>query len=331
MAQPLSDTPPTTPWPLTGKHRVDSALVLVLFCSDLAPFSIPEVPGEESSGTRRNLTTASSSRPTLAWPFHSHSISQSWSSFRHHSSHPSQSHSVSSHARRSSGWVNLRPASSLLGSDIIPDYVVNFIRGETPETLARRREMGGNPRQPDFRRHSRMDQSWMGELGTRSRSRSGSRILDLGAMAAGLGAADGSQRPWLVRLLTGWRGGVTLNILLAAVILIAMVVCIVLAVTSGKIGVEDAVFATGSCGRITSIDHTIQAIGNLLGIFFIVGASYVTQILVSPTRDEVAAAHGKHRWLDIGVPSLRNITAVSVDRAILSAAIVSAAVASQVM
>lgn len=298
------------------------------------PNSIPEVPGEESSGTRRNLTTASSSRPTLAWPFQSrsisHSLSHSLSSFRLHSSHPSQSQSqsASSQARRSSGWVNLRPASSVLGSDIIPDYVVNFIRGETPETLARRREMEGNPRQPELRSNSRMEQSWAADFSPRSRS--GSRILDLGAMAAEFDG-DAAKRPLLLRLVTGWRGGVALNVLLAAVILVAMIVCIVLAATTGKFGAGDRIISTGSCGRIRGIDQAVQVIGNVLGIFFIAGASYVTQVLVSPTRDEVDAAHGKHRWLDIGVPSLRNMTAISVDRAILSAAIVLAAVASQVM
>lgn len=224
--------------------------------------------------------------------------------------------------------MNLRPASSVLGSDIIPDYVVNFIRGETPETLARRREMEGNPRQPQFRENSRNEQSWMADFSPRSRSMS--RILDLGAMAAEADAA-GTPRPLLVRLVTGWRGGVALNILLAGVILIAMVVCIVLAAVKGKIAGDDTVIQTGSCGRIMGIDQAVQVIANVLGIFFIAGASYVTQVLVSPTRDEVDAAHAKHRWLDIGVPSLRNLTAVSVDRAILSAAIVSAAVASQVM
>lgn len=286
----------------------------------MTPRSIPEVPGEESSGTRRNLTTASSSRPTLGWPFTARSVSQPSIL---HSTHPSQS---TSNRRRSSGWVNLRPASSVLGSDIIPDYVVNFLRGETPETLARKREMEGNPHMPDFHNHSRNQQSCVADFFP-AHSRSGSRILDLEAMATNVSQRSGP----LGKLMIGWRGGVSLNILLAIFILIANIVCLALAAANDQLKAQDTIISSGDCRRISAIDQAVQAICNVVGIFFIVGASYVTQVLVSPTREEVTKAHGKSRWLDIGIPSLRNMSAISVDRAILSAMIIFTAVASQVM
>ena len=123
----------------------------------------------------------------------------------------------------------------------------------------------------------------------------------------------------------------TLNIMLATPILIAIIVCLALAATSDRLEGHDTIISTGDCERISATDQAIQAVGNILGIFFIAGASYVSQVLVSPTREEVTAAHTKSRWVDIGVPSLRNMAAISIGRAILSAVVVFAAVASQLM
>lgn len=35
------------------------------------------------------------------------------------------------------------------------------------------------------------------------------------------------------------------------------------------------------------------------------------QVISSPTRREVNVAHAKSRWLDIGIPSTRNLRAIS--------------------
>lgn len=41
------------------------------------------------------------------------------------------------------------------------------------------------------------------------------------------------------------------------------------------------------------------------------------QLLVSPTRREVNKAHNKGRWLDIGVPSIRNLRSISPIRVVI--------------
>jgi hypothetical protein len=35
------------------------------------------------------------------------------------------------------------------------------------------------------------------------------------------------------------------------------------------------------------------------------------QIISSPTREEVDEAHRRHDWLDIGIPSVRNVRRIS--------------------
>ena len=41
------------------------------------------------------------------------------------------------------------------------------------------------------------------------------------------------------------------------------------------------------------------------------------QILSSPTRKEVDRAHSKKQWLDIGIPSTRNLRAISGKRILM--------------
>ena len=41
------------------------------------------------------------------------------------------------------------------------------------------------------------------------------------------------------------------------------------------------------------------------------------QCLGSPTRDEIDKAHAKGRWLDIGVPTMRNLLNINAKRTVL--------------
>lgn len=227
--------------------------------------------------------------------------------------------------RRNSRF-SLRPASSILGNDIIPDYVVNFIRGETPESLARKREEQPNPQNPEFHQHKRNEYSRTASFFT-SHTRMASRGRDLENATQG----EGQKVSVVKKLTTGWRWGVVLNVLLSFIILLVAVVCLILAVTNRKFKKKETIIATGKCSKISSIDQGIHAALNILGFFFIAGASYVSQILVSPTRNEASFAHSEMSYLDIGIPSLRNLRGISVGRAVLSSVIVFLAISSQIM
>jgi len=41
------------------------------------------------------------------------------------------------------------------------------------------------------------------------------------------------------------------------------------------------------------------------------------QVLSSPTRKEVDAAHAKREWMEIGIPSIRNLWDISLARTLL--------------
>lgn len=61
------------------------------------------------------------------------------------------------------------------------------------------------------------------------------------------------------------------------------------------------------CSKVSSGDTWIHLAINVLSILLLSGSSYTMQCLVAPTRQEVDRAHAAGSWLDIGVPSVRNL------------------------
>lgn len=276
----------------------------------------PRVPKER--GQARKPTTSSSGRHTFPWPFQSSAPS------RPASPTTTVPLSTSFPSRRRPGsapWSAVRPVSSMLDLDIIPDYVVNFLRGETPETLARKREhrRRHGARSPRLH-HARNEQSCTADFYFAG--------AEGGSLAGDKGRASPRQ---VVGWLTGWRGGVALNVLLAFLILAAAIVCLVLAATSARMLGGETELLEGRCGMIRGVDRGIHAAVNVLGFVLIAGANYVFQVLSSPTRGEVDVAHEQQRWLDIGIPSFRNLRGVSKGRAVLAVVILLVAVSSQIM
>jgi hypothetical protein len=131
--------------------------------------------------------------------------------------------------------------------------------------------------------------------------------------------------------MAGWRGGVAANVLLALLILVASIICLALAAAKGHISTNVSSLMEGKSNQVEGISRGILAVVNIFGIILIAGANYVFQILSSPTRAEVDNTHEQRKWLDIGIPSVRNLSLISPTRATLSAVILVLAVISQVM
>lgn len=259
--------------------------------------SIPEIP---TDAPPRNITTSSSSR---MWPFAGNSSSSSATRL---SSLPRRASRLSS--RRSSGWINLRPPSVLV-NDVVPDYVVNFIRGETPESLARRREAGPRAVNDDLEPEI---------------------VPPTGGLEGGHPVPRGAPRG-VRALATGWRRGVVVNSLVAVVPLLALVVCVALAATTGRLFGRPGPVTEGRCRSVARVNVGIHAVTNVVGMGLVAAAAYVAQILTSPTREEVSRAHARDGWLDIGVPSVRNLGSISPWRAALSVFILLVATAAHIL
>ncbi|KAF4446592.1 hypothetical protein FALBO_17056 [Fusarium albosuccineum] len=297
--------------------------------------SISEEPGSATTTrpptSRTRGFTTSSGRQTVRWPFHS--FTNSRSSIPTFPRRQSNSRSIplssGSRPRRATGSIS-RSISTVLGSDIIPDYVVHFLRGETPESLARKHRItipeSPEPGQFPRARDSRTDGDFLASASSSpNNSRPGTPKAEQEKMLK-------DERPRQPRtLMAGWRGGVAANVLLAFLILVASIICLALASAKGHIAASDSSLMEGSPAKVDGIGRGILVVVNLFAIILIAGANYLVQILSSPTRAEVDIAHENRKWLDIGIPSLRNLSAISPTRASLSALMLVLAVSSQVI
>lgn len=244
-----------------------------------------------------------------------------------------------------------------VNQDLIPDYVINYLRGETPEMVARRKRNGGKlgERAVDMTHQHRPHESRAGILEDVLSETSSERLGfwgEDGGVAGGdeerryilpgtgsrwkrwSGAVTGGSRSrrWK-RWTAGWRAGVGLNAFLAGLILLVGIICfVILAAWKGKDVFEGRiVIYDGSCSTISAIDWGVHAAINILGVILLAGANYTFQVLSSPTREEVTAAHERKKWLDIGIPSFRNLGYVAKNRSLLAVFILLTAISTQVM
>ncbi|KAK7445872.1 hypothetical protein Landi51_07799 [Colletotrichum acutatum] len=70
----------------------------------------------------------------------------------------------------------------------------------------------------------------------------------------------------------------------------------------------------GDCSTVKRLDQWLHLLINLLGTGMLSASNYCMQLQAAPTRENVNAAHAKHKWLDIGIPSLRNLKYLSMWR-----------------
>ncbi|RYC59995.1 hypothetical protein CHU98_g6216 [Xylaria longipes] len=279
---------------------------------DLTLDSIQEAT--EYTNSRSGLASRST-KSTMMWPFHHRNTSEV----------PSTARSSRLGRFRSGTWYSrsiLRPFDDAASIDqsLVPDYVINFMRGETPESLARKKE----------------ERQW-GERNiiiTPRRNTFSSHLVELGnhlSSMTGPSGGDSSQRSDLRRHFTGWRGGIVYNTLLTLLILIVGIIGLILVVTKTKVFSGQLAIYTGDCATANRIDIGVHVVINVFTIVLLAGANYVFQILTSPTRREITEAHDRKQWLDIGVSSLRNLFHVSTFRAIMGAATLLIAIVIQVI
>ncbi|KAK1976579.1 hypothetical protein LZ30DRAFT_603189 [Colletotrichum cereale] len=282
------------------------------------------------------------SRQTVQWPFLRHQGSASdvassrpFTGFT--GSYPDpQSFPLKDPPRRATWAPGKRNSTATILENIVPDYIINYIRGETPETMARRREERHRRTQsPETLRanahrganimsaHGYFEEATTHTISTADANDDLERMLPPNEKRR----SDGT----FSRMKSGWRAGVALNIVIGFLILIVAIVCLVLAlVVVGMIRGESRLFK-GDCAAARDLKIGVFVAINVIAIVLLSAANYVFQVLSSPTRIEVDVAHSEKRWLDIGIPSFRNLHFVSKPRVIMAVIIMLAAVSTQVI
>lgn len=109
-----------------------------------------------------------------------------------------------------------------------------------------------------------------------------------------------------------WLQGVYLCALATTTVLVANVVLFIAASVLAYRDDHDHGFSTetiftGSCDVTKRWDSGLHLAINLLSTVLLAASNYCMQSLAAPTRDDVDRFHSRRVWLDIGVPSIRNL------------------------
>ena len=73
----------------------------------------------------------------------------------------------------------------------------------------------------------------------------------------------------------------------------------------------------GDCSKSEELSLWLHLAINILSTLLLGASNYCMQCVSSPSRPEIDRAHSQHIWLDIGVPSVRNLRRVSWNKIIL--------------
>ncbi|OAL28642.1 hypothetical protein AYO22_02836 [Fonsecaea multimorphosa] len=73
----------------------------------------------------------------------------------------------------------------------------------------------------------------------------------------------------------------------------------------------------GSCTKTETRDTWVHLALNIVATVLLASSNYCMQLLSSPTRSEIDKAHAKQKWLDIGIPSMRNLASLRKKKVIL--------------
>lgn len=137
-----------------------------------------------------------------------------------------------------------------------------------------------------------------------------------------LRGADTDQVPLMrpsarERWFSGWRMGAYCAACLA---LISLIINMAAAIwlrrhpnaTSNLVEVFN-----GDCNEVSKMDMWIHLLINAISTLLLGGSNYCMQCLCAPTRAEIDKAHEKGRYLDVGVPSYRNLSSIAWPRVIM--------------
>lgn len=129
-------------------------------------------------------------------------------------------------------------------------------------------------------------------------------------------ASKGPNKPALIqrflqyrRRSSGWKSGVIQFAKCASIVFtINLVITIWGSVSYKK---DKGLLLQGDCERVKRLNSGLHILINILSTILLSGSNYCMQCLSAPTRREVDKAHASQRWLDIGIPSVRNLRYIS--------------------
>ena len=122
---------------------------------------------------------------------------------------------------------------------------------------------------------------------------------------------------------TGWHTGVLVCATSVIIVLFINIGLTIYAATNPEYKIKRGIgtLYSGSCDKSRTIGLWLHLGINILSTLLLSGSNYTQQCLAAPTRSEIDAVHSRRRWMDIGVPSVRNLFRIKAERAYLWIAI----------
>jgi len=116
---------------------------------------------------------------------------------------------------------------------------------------------------------------------------------------------------------TSWKVGVTMSASMTAIVLFVNIVLTVWA--SVEYGLDNGIGTAyeGSCGVVSAWSFWLHILINGLSSILLSASNYTMQCVAAPTRTECDRAHARGDWLDIGIPSVRNLFRIGWQRRIM--------------
>lgn len=112
----------------------------------------------------------------------------------------------------------------------------------------------------------------------------------------------------IARSYVGWKFSLKVGAASAAVVFLINTLFLVVTLSTADRGEEGhAVILAGSCPKVRRLNTALHAYINIASTLLLTASSFSMQCLSAPTRQDIDKAHAKKIWLDIGVPSLRNL------------------------
>ena len=165
------------------------------------------------------------------------------------------------------------------------------------------------------------------DKGGGNRDGGGSRYCSVGSLT--LDSEFTREQPksflsvWKPVWYTSWHTGVLAWATSVVIVLLINIGLTIYAATNPKYKMERGIgtLYSGSCDKSRTIGLWLHLGINALSTLLLSGSNYTQQCLAAPTRSEIDAAHAKRWWMDIGIPSIRNLFGIKAERTFMWIAI----------
>jgi hypothetical protein len=117
--------------------------------------------------------------------------------------------------------------------------------------------------------------------------------------------------------LSGWKIGVKACTAITGIVLIANTASTIFVFVNYNFNGGLHVIHEGSCPYAKRLNLLLHLLINILGSILLAASNYCMQGLSAPTRQEVDEAHSKGKWLNVGIPSIRNLRLIDSRRVCL--------------